>query len=356
MPRVTGRIDSAGPPTRATIEIVPAAPVSVTTEAGRLLVRVDADALDVGLPPDGAGLIEQIRLGDQPTTVAVVLASRAGAARAVPTEADGITRVTIHIAGAADPSDAAAPPAAATPAGAALAPLLTRSRALLQTIVIDPGHGGADVGARSASGAEEKTITLDVARRLRALIEMRLGVRVILTREDDRMVSLDERAALANNSKADLFLSLHMNEAPVPDVDGAEVFYLRLDREGQDARRASANEAVALPVLGGAVRTIDLIRWDLAQARHVDASEVFAEILEGHLRAQVTMSRRPRQNALLRVLAGVDMPAALIEMAYLSNAEQAQLALSEAYQNSLAQAMYDAVVGFRAYLEGQSAP
>ena len=355
VPRVTGRIDSAGPPTRATIEIVPAAPVSVTTEAGRLLVRVDADALDVGLPPDGAGLIEQIRQGDQPTTVAVVLASRAGAARAVPTEADGITRVAIDVAGAADPSDAATSPAASTPAGAAPAPLLTRSRALLQTIVIDPGHGGADVGARSAGGAEEKTITLDVARRLRALIEMRLGVRVILTREDDRMVSLDERAALANNSKADLFLSLHMNGAPVPDVDGAEVFYLRLDREGQDARRASANEAVALPVLGGAVRTIDLIRWDLAQARHVDASEVFAEILEGHLRAQVTMSRRPRQNALLRVLAGVDMPAALIEMAYLSNAGQAQLALSEAYQNSLAQAMYDAVVGFRAYLEGQSA-
>ena len=356
VPRVTGRIDSAGPPTRATIEIAPAAPVSVTTEAGRLLVRVDADALDVGLPRDGAGLIEQIRQGDQPTTVAVVLASRAGAVRAVPTEADGITRVIIDVAGAAAPSGAAAPPAAATPSGAAPAPLLTRSRALLQTIVIDPGHGGNDVGARGARGEEEKTITLDVARRLRALIEMRLGVRVILTREDDRAVSLDERTAVANNSKADLFLSLHMNTAPVPNVAGAEVFYLRLDREGQDARRAAANEAVALPVLGGAVRTIDLIRWDLAQARHVDASEVFAEILEEHLRAHVTMSLRPRQNAPLRVLAGVDMPAASIEMAYLSNAGQAQLALSEAYQNSLAQAVYDAVVGFRAYLEGQSAP
>lgn len=351
VPRVTGRIDSAGPPTRATIEIAPAAPVSVTTEAGRILVRVDADALDVGLPPDGAGLIEQIRQGDQPTTVVVVLASRAGAARAVATEADGITRVTIDIAGAAAPSDAAAPPA-----GAAPAPLLTRSRALLQTIVIDPGHGGDDVGARGAGGAEEKTITLDVARRLRTLIEMRLGVRVILTREDDRAVSLDDRAAIANNSKADLFLSLHMNAAPVPNVTGAEVFYLRLDREGQAARRAAANEAVTLPVLGGAVRTIDLIRWDLAQARHVDASEVFAEILEEHLRAHVTMSLRPRQNALLRVLAGVDMPAASIEMAYLSNAGQAQLALSEAYQNSLAQAVYDAVVDFRAYLEEQSAP
>jgi len=361
VPRVTGRIDSAGPPTRATIEISPAAPVTVTIEAGRLLVRIDADALDVGLPTNGAGLIEQMREGDQPTTVAVVLAGQAGAARADPVEAGGVTRVTINIAGAAAPANVAAlpataAPAAAPPVGAAAAPILTRSGPLLQTIVIDPGHGGNDVGVRGVRGVDEKTITLDVARRLRTLIEMRLGVRVILTREDDRAVRLDERTALANNSKADLFLSLHMNAAPVENVAGAEVFYLRLDREGEDARRAAASEAVVLPVLGGAVRSIDLIRWDLAQARHVEESEVFAGILEEHLRAHVIMSRRPRQNAPLRVLAGVDMPAASIEMAYLTNPEQEQLALSEAYQDSLARAMYDAVVDFRAYLEGQRVP
>ena len=357
VPRVTGRIDSTGPPTLATLEISPAAPVSVTTEAGRLLVHVDADALDAALPPDGAGLIEQMRQGDQPTVVAIVLAGRAGAASAVPEQADGITRVTIEIAGVAAPTGtAAALPAAAPPAGVAAAPFLTRSRAPLQTIVIDPGHGGSDVGARGVRGAEEKTLTLDVARRLRALIEMRLGIRVILTRDDDRTVSLDARAALANNSKADLFLSLHLNGAPVPGVAGAEVFHLRLDREGEDARRAAESDAVPLPVLGGAVRTIDLIRWDLAQARHVEASAVFAGILEEDLRAHVMMSGRPRQNAPLRVLTGVNMPAASIEMAYLTNAKQEQLALSEAYQNSLAQAMYNAVVGFRAYLEERGAP
>ena len=357
VPRVTGRIDSVGPPTRAIIEISPAAPVAVTTEAGRLLVHIDADALDLGLAPDGNGLIEQIRQGDQPTTVAVVLDSRAGAARAVPVEANGITRVTVDVAGLAAPAGTAvAPPAGAPPAAAAAPPPLAGSRAPLLTIVLDPGHGGDDVGVLGRQGAEEKAITLDVARRLRALIEMRLGIRVILTREDDRAVSLDQRAALANNSKADLFLSLHMNAAPAAAVAGAEVFYLRLDREGEDARRAAASEAVILPVLGGAVRTVNLIEWDLAQARHVDRSEVLAGILEDHLRSHVMMSHRPRQNAPLRVLASVDMPAASIEMAYLSNAEQEQLALSEAYQDSLAQAMYDAVVGFRAYLEGQGVP
>lgn len=345
VPRVTGRIDSPGPPTRATLEFAPAAPVSVTTEAGRLIVRVDADALDATLPAGGAGLIEQIRQGDQPTTVAVVLAGRAGAARAVPAEADGVTRVMIEVAAMAAPSDTPAAP-----------PLLTASRAPLRTIVIDPGHGGDDAGARGARGAEEKALTLDVARRLKALIEMRLGVRVILTREDDRAVTLDERAALANNSKADLFLSLHLNAAPVADVAGAEVFHLRLDREGEDARRAAQIDAVPLPVLGGTMRTIDLIRWDLAQARHVETSAVFAGILEEDLRAQVMMSGRPRQEAPLRVLTGVNMPAALIEMAYLTNAEQERLAQSDVYQSSLAQAMYNAVVGFRSYLEEGHAP
>jgi N-acetylmuramoyl-L-alanine amidase len=234
--------------------------------------------------------------------------------------------------------------------------MLTTSRAPLQTIVIDPGHGGDDVGARGGGGAEEKAVALEVARRLRTLIEMRLGVRVILTREDDRAVSLDNRAALANNSKADLFLSLHLNAAPVREVAGAEIFHLRLDREGEDARRAAASEAVPLPVLGGAMRTIDVIRWDLAQARHVEASAALAGILEVALRAQVMMSGRPRQEAPLRVLTGVNMPAALIEMAYLTNAAQERLAQSDAYQGSLAQAIYNAVVAFRSYLEERRAP
>ena len=104
------------------------------------------------------------------------------------------------------------------------------------------------------------------------------------------------------------------------------------------------------------MRTIDVIRWDLAQARHVEASAVFAGILEEDLRAQVMMSDRPRQEAPLRVLTGVNMPAALIEMAYLTNAQQERLAQSDAYQGSLAQAMYNAVVAFRSYLEERSAP
>ena len=223
-------------------------------------------------------------------------------------------------------------------------------------MVIDAGHGGDDIGARGRSGAEEKQITLQVARRLRALIEARLGIRVILTRDDDTRMSLDDRAAVANNSKADLFLSLHANASPVPAVSGAEVFYLRLDRDGEEALRTAATNAVALPVLGGAMRSIDVIRWDLAQARHVDASAALGGMIEEDLRTQVRMSPRPRHAAPLRVLTSVNMPAALIEMGYLTNSDEERSLRSDDYQASLAQAIYNAVVRFRGYLEQHRTP
>jgi len=351
VPRVTARVEAVGPPTRATIEISPAAPVTVSVETGRILLRIDADALDLGLPGGGAGLIDQIRAGDQPTTVAVVLESRAGTARAAPSEAGGVTRVAVEVAAPVS-AEAAVPP----PPSPAAPPPLFAPRPALQTIVIDPGHGGDDAGVRGAAGVQEKQIALDVARRLRALIETRLGIRVILTRDDDRAVSLDSRAALANNNKADLFLSLHLNAAPVATVAGVEVFHLRLDREGEAARRAAETETTSLPVLGGIRRTIDVIRWDLAQARHVDASAALAAMLEEELRRHLTMGARPRQEAPFRVLTGVNMPAALIEMAYLSNAEEERLAQSEPFQTAVAQGVYGAIVRFRAYLEAERQP
>jgi N-acetylmuramoyl-L-alanine amidase len=222
-------------------------------------------------------------------------------------------------------------------------------------VAIDPGHGGDDAGARGAGGTEEKNVTLDLARRLRARLESRLGIRVLMTRDDDRALSPDERAAAANNGKADLFLSLHANAAPASGVAGAEVIHLRLEGEAEDARRTAAADAIALPVLSGGTRTIDVLPWDLAQARHVDASAVLATALEQELRAKVSMGPRPRQQAPMRVLLGANMPAALVEFAYLTNPAQERLAAAEEYQNVVADALFDAIVRFRSYLEGQRA-
>jgi N-acetylmuramoyl-L-alanine amidase len=232
-------------------------------------------------------------------------------------------------------------------------PQLTTPRVALATMVIDPGHGGEESGARGSGGAIEKQLTLDVARRAKTLIETRLGIRVLLTREDDRRVSPDERAAAANNSKADVFISLHANAAFVPSVSGAEVFYLSLDPEMEAARREAQSQSASLPVLGGGWRSIDVIRWDMAQARHVESSAVLAQLLEEELRSRVPLGPRPLQQAPQRVLVGVNMPAALIEMAYLSNAAQARQAASAEFQTGIAQAIYDTVLRFRSHLEAQ---
>ncbi len=357
VPRVTARIDTVGPPTRAAIDISPAAPVMLNVEAGRVILRIEADALDLALPGSGNGLIDQVRAGDQPNTVAVVLTPGAGAARAAAATADGITRVTVEVpAAGAAPGDSTAAPPPPPPASDPVDPLPLTPRPIFQTVVLDPGHGGEDAGVRGAAGLEEKQLTLDIARRVRQRLETRLGLRVVLTRDEDRAAGLDERAATANNSKADLFLSLHANGALSPAMAGAEVFHLRLDEEGENARAAAEAQAVTLPVLGGGRRSIDVVRWDLAQAAHVDDSAVLAGLLEEELRRRVPMSPRPVQQVPMRVLTGANMPAALVEIAYLTNPEQAGSVNGDEFRNAAAEALYDAIVRFRSYVEEQQAP
>src|SRR5258705_242383 len=261
--RVVVSIDAAGPPTRASVEVTPALLVSSMFDAGRVIVRVEADMLDPAPPPAPAGLIDQIQAGNQTTTIAFALSTRAGIPRVSTTTTTESTRVTIEIPPGAQPQDTSAapppqpgpPPLAAVPpappAADAVPALPGQRTAKLQTMVIDPGHGGDDAGVRGPRGALEKQVTLEVARRLKTLIETRLGVRVILTREEDRAVSPDERDAIANNNKADLFLSVHVNGAPSPAMKGAQVYYLRLDRADEDARLRTAASELVLPAGGG---------------------------------------------------------------------------------------------------------
>lgn len=379
--RVVVRIDAAGPPTRASVEVTPALLVSSAADAGRVLIRVEADAIDAAPPPAPAGLIDQIQPGAQTTTIAFALNARAGTPRVTTATTSESTRVTIEVPLAAQSQDtSAAPPALPAPpatspappapstslgppaaAGPPASPTSPAPPALpvpgpkVQTMVIDAGHGGDDAGAHGAKGALEKQITLEVARRLKTLVETRLGVRVVMTRDDDRAVSLDERDAIANNNKADLFLSLHVNGAPSSSVKGAEVYYLRLDRAGEETRRNTVETELVLPIVGGSTRPIDVVPWDLAQAAHVDASSRFASMLEEELEKHAPMGPRPLQQSPMRVLSGANMPAALVEIAYLTNAEQEQSVQSAEFQGGLVQALYDAIVRFRSFVEAQAA-
>ena len=359
VPRVSARVDAPGPPTRAAVVISPATPVSVITEASRVVLRVEADAIEPVFPVSATGLIDSVRVGDQPNVVFVALNRQAGAARTAIATADNTTRVVIEVPMAeARPAtpDSKLPttdPRLPTTESSRLPGL--EPRQALQTLAIDPGHGGDEVGVRGASGLEEKQLTLDVARRLRGLVERGLGVRVILTRDDDRMVGIDERAAAANNGKADLLLSLHANGALSGSPSGAEVFYDRLDREGEAVRSAPA-AAVALPVIGGGTRNIDVVPWELAQARHVEASAMLASVLEQELRQRVPIGQRPIQQGPMRLLSAANMPAVLVEMAYLTNSAQEKAAAGEEFKNAVAQALYNAIVRFRGYLEETAAP
>ena len=218
-------------------------------------------------------------------------------------------------------------------------------------IVIDPGHGGEDIGARGVAGTEEKTVTLAIARRTKTLLESQLGLRVVLTRSDDRPVSFDERAAIANNSRAGLFLSLHLNSSPNPTSAGAEVIHLRQGRLAGGRGRIVDGETVALPAAYGTTRIVELVRWETAQARHLNASAALAETLEAQLRARVTMSARPALDLPLRVLPSVNMPAVVLEMAYLSNAGEEGLVQSDSYQDDIAEAIHDTVVQFASFNE-----
>jgi N-acetylmuramoyl-L-alanine amidase len=328
---------------RVTFDISPAAAHAVSQEGGRIVLRVDADAIDATLPGTVNGdLVAAVRPADAPTAVAIDLGPRFGSFKAsdIPGEG-GSQRVVVDVL---PPAGAAPPPATATEPP----PLLELpATAGLRTVVIDPGHGGDETGARGPRGLLEKDVTLAIGRRLKAALEARLGVRVLLTRDADRTMSLDERAALANNNKADLFISLHANASSRAATSGAEVFYLSLDEYGAEAARASHPEGELLPVFGGGSRDVQLILWEMAQARYIEQSAALARLVEAELRSRVPMSARAIQQAPFRVLVGANMPAVLVELAFITNPEQEKALQSDPAQQQYVVALANAIARFR---------
>lgn len=347
MPRVAGRIEPIGALARLTLDIAPPTPHTVSQEANRLVIRFEADALDATLPATTAPeFIQAVRPGDAPASITVDLGPRFGTFRATDVPADrGAGRLVIDvIAPATEPQ----PPQPAQPAPREPPPLLEVAPAGgVRTVVIDPGHGGSESGSKGASGALEKDVTLAVARRLKASLEARLGVRAILTRDGDDTIGLEQRAAVANNNKADVFVSLHTNASLRPQATGAEIFYLSLDEYGDRAKAIARGARETLPVVGGGMRDIEIIPWEMAQARYIDQSAALARSVEEAFRDRVPLSPHGVQQAPLRVLVGANMPAVLVEMGFLTNPSQEQQLTSGDYQDTIVRALVDAIVRFR---------
>ena len=356
VPRVEVRQQEAGGVVRVTLSVTPRTGHQVIHDGNRLLLQFDATALEPALPAVTPGpLLQGIRVTEAPATIALDLGPRFGSYRASTTPRDASNEVLVELVPAF--AEQAIPvPRPSVPAAEPLPPVAPAGPTV-RTVVIDAGHGGDEPGAAGASGTVEKEITLAVARRLRAALEGRLGLRVLLTRDGDRAVPLDDRAALANTNKADLFISLHANASLRPATRGAQVYFLATDQGGEDARRA-ALAGQPLPTLGGGSREVELILWDLAQVRHVGESAGFASILEEELRGRLPVNGRPILQAPFRVLAAANMPAVLVELGYLTNADDERLLKSAAHQDLVAQALLQAVIRFRDVRErgGAAAP
>jgi N-acetylmuramoyl-L-alanine amidase len=230
---------------------------------------------------------------------------------------------------------------------------LTRALGLkLGRIVIDAGHGGHDQGTEGPKGLLEKDLVLDVAMRLGQLVEDRMGAEVIYTRTDDTFVPLEQRTALANEKKADLFLSIHANSSSLPRIAGVETYYLNFSdsKEALDvAARENASSQKSIFELQDIIQKITL--HDKAEESREFAGRVQAALYAFSGRNVAGEKNRGVKKAPFVVLIGASMPSVLAEIGFLSNPREEALLKKPDYRQKLAEALYR---GVTRYAEGLS--
>ena len=221
-----------------------------------------------------------------------------------------------------------------------------------RAIVIDPGHGGLDVGAKGKFGSVEKDIDLAISKKLKALIEQSQAYRVVLTRDKDIDVSLENRAAIANNNDALVFLSIHVNGSFRKKAQGSETFFMSLNATDEEARRLAFQEnreaALDKSIAGADKDDIKMILWDMAQSAYIKQSGQLAELIQAQLNSLLGTANRGIKQADFVVLRGVACPAVLVEAAFISNPEEEQKLVDEAFQDNVAQAVYTGLMRFLA--------
>ena len=225
---------------------------------------------------------------------------------------------------------------------------LTRALGLkVGRIVIDAGHGGQDQGTAGPKGLLEKDLVLDVALRLGKLVEDRMGAEVIYTRNDDTFIPLNQRTALANEKKADLFLSIHANSSPYPRIAGIETFYLNFtdSKEALDvASRENASSQKSIFELQDIIQKITL--HDKAEESREFAGRVQAALYAFSGRNVPGEKNRGVKKAPFVVLIGASMPSVLAEIGFLSNPREEALLKKPDYRQKLAEALYRGVTRY----------
>jgi N-acetylmuramoyl-L-alanine amidase len=242
------------------------------------------------------------------------------------------------------------PPLPGAPAGAAMPGTAgdTGKKAAF-TVVIDPGHGGDEEGAHGPDGLMEKDVTLDIARRLRDRLRRDPGTEILMTRDDDRKVALDDRTAVANHAHADLFVSIHANASRRDSAHGSETYFLSYQATDDEARAVAALENNPLQLDEGVPGEsgLDMVLWDLAQSAYLKESSDLAEMIQSRLNDTLGVRNRGIKQAPFRVLMGATMPAVLVEVAFITSPEEEKRLREPAFKDQIADAIADSVRRFR---------
>jgi N-acetylmuramoyl-L-alanine amidase len=225
---------------------------------------------------------------------------------------------------------------------------LTRVLGLkLGRVVIDPGHGGHDEGTRGPTGLSEKEVVLDIAKRLGALLEQRLGTEVVYTREDDTFIPLEERTRIANDHRADLFLSIHANSSPVRSVSGVESYYLNFTTSKTALEVAARENANAQ----SSIFDLQQVLQKIAVKDKIDESREFASRIQTALfaasaKGNPAVKNRGIKQAPFVVLIGASMPSVLAEIGFLTNASDEALLRNPTHRQKIAEALYKGIASY----------
>ncbi len=226
---------------------------------------------------------------------------------------------------------------------------LTRALGLkIGRIVIDAGHGGHDTGTIGPTGLMEKDLCLDVALRLGKLIQQKLpDTEIVYTRSDDTFIPLEERTHIANETKADLFVSIHANSSPDHGARGVETYYLNLKGSPEAMEVAARENAVAQ----GNIHDLEDVVKKIARTEKIDESKELAEDIQDSLSKRIQKTAKPVKNRGVRkapfvVLIGADMPSILTEISFLSNAADEQLLKKPEHRQHIAEGVFAGVTSY----------
>src|SRR5262245_8974074 len=227
------------------------------------------------------------------------------------------------------------------------------------TVVIDAGHGGEDEGARGVSGLLEKDLVLDVARGLAAQLR-KAGLKVVMTRDRDVFVPLEQRTNIANDARADLFVSVHANAAHEDGAHGSETYFMSLEASDEHARGVARRENESFgpkaPPASADADPLVAILGDLITNEHLTESSDFARAAQLRLAKLDSGPSRGVKQAPFVVLAGVQMPAALVEIGFLTHASEERELRSARRRSAIAASLAEAVLEHGRRHDAQHAP